>query len=98
MLRAIGYQRKMVQLSFLLESGFIAVAGIALGLGLGVSFAWSLFTSGEVGSESKNIAFTVPWLQITGVTVFAFVASLIMTWLPARNASRVAVAEALRYE
>ena len=28
----------------------------------------------------------------------AFAASMIMTWFPAQSASRVAVAEALRYE
>ncbi|MGB4862307.1 MAG: FtsX-like permease family protein, partial [Tepidiformaceae bacterium] len=32
MLRAIGYQRSMVALSFLFESGFIALSGIFLGL------------------------------------------------------------------
>jgi putative ABC transport system permease protein len=102
MLRAIGYQRRMVQLSFLLESGFIALSGIALGLILGLSFAWNLFTGGEVGgggaSSTANIAFTVPWGQVLGVTAFALIASLVMTWLPARAASRVPVAEALRYE
>ncbi len=100
MLRAIGYQRRMVQLSFLLESGFIASSGIVLGLALGLSFAWNLFTGGAVGSGSStaNVSFTVPWAQVLGVTAFALIASLVMTWLPARAASRVAVAEALRYE
>jgi putative ABC transport system permease protein len=98
MLRAIGYQRSMVQLSVLLESGFIAASGIILGIGLGLTFAWSLFTSGEFGETSKGIAFTVPWLQLVAVVAFAFIASLLMTYLPARSASKIAVAEALRYE
>jgi putative ABC transport system permease protein len=98
MLRAIGYKRKMVQLSFLLESGFIAVSGIGLGLVLGLTFAWNLFTSGEVGDTAQGIPFTGPWLQVGIVTAFAFFASMLMTIIPARSASRVAVAEALRYE
>ena len=101
MLRAIGYQRSMVALSFLFESGFIATSGILLGLSLGVSLSWVLFTSGSVGGDSSqttNAAFTVPWLQILLVSGIAFVASMVMTYLPARAASRVAVAEALRYE
>lgn len=98
MLRAIGYQRSMVQLSFLLEAGFIAGSGIVLGLALGLTFAWNLFTSGEFGDTSKGVAFTIPWLQVGVVTLFAFVASMVMTYLPARAASRTAVAEALRYE
>lgn len=98
MLRAIGYQRRMVQLSFLFESGFIALSGIAVGLVLGLTFAWNLFSSGEFGATTKGMSFTVPWIQILVVTAFAFTASMFMTWLPARAASRVAVAEALRYE
>ena len=98
MLRAIGYKRSMVQLSFLLEAGFIALSGIFLGLVLGLSFAANLFTSGEFGETAKGIPFTVPWAQVGLVTSFAFVAAMVTTYLPARAASRVAVAEALRYE
>jgi putative ABC transport system permease protein len=98
MLRAIGYRRSMVQLSFLLESGFIALSGIGLGLGLGLSFAANLFTSGEFGASTKGIEFTIPWAQVGLMTGFAFVASLITTYFPARAASHVPVAEALRYE
>ncbi len=98
MLRAIGYQRGMVALSFLFESGFIAVSGILLGLSLGLSFAWVLFTSGEFGEDVSDINFTVPWLQLGIICGIAFVASMVMTYLPARSASKVPVAEALRYE
>ena len=41
-LRAIGFSRGMVQLSFLAESSFIAVLGIGLGLGLGLLSSVSL--------------------------------------------------------
>ncbi len=98
MLRAIGYQRRMVALSFLFESGFIAVSGIILGLALGLSLAWVLFVTGEFGEESRSIDFTVPWLQLAFICGIAFAASMLMTVLPARSASRVPVAEALRYE
>jgi putative ABC transport system permease protein len=98
MLRAIGYQRSMVALSFLFESGFIAVSGILLGLGLGLSLAWVLFTSGEFGEDVSDIAFTVPWMELGIICGIAFVASMLMTYLPARSASKVPVAEALRYE
>ena len=98
MLRAIGYKRRMVALSFLFESGFIATSGVLLGLLLGVSLAWVLVTSGAVGEESRDIAFRVPWLQLTLIAGIALTASLVMTFLPARSASRVPVAEALRYE
>ncbi|MFN0147146.1 MAG: ABC transporter permease [Dehalococcoidia bacterium] len=98
MLRAIGYKRSMVQASFLMESGFIALSGIVIGLVLGLSFAANLFTSGEFGETTKGLGFTIPWTGILLTTGFAFVASMVTTYLPARSASRVAVAEALRYE
>lgn len=98
MLRAIGYQRRMVALSFLFESGFIALSGILLGLTLGLSLAWVLFTSGDFGEEARNIDFTVPWVDLAVISGIAMGAALVMTFLPARSASRVPVAEALRYE
>jgi len=98
MLRAIGYQRSMVALSFIFESGFVALSGIVLGAVLGVSLSWVLFTSGGIGDASEGGTFIVPWLQLIVICGIAFGASMIMTWFPAQSASRVAVAEALRYE
>ncbi|SVC07707.1 uncharacterized protein METZ01_LOCUS260561 [marine metagenome] len=97
MLRAIGYQRSMIALSFLLESGFIALVGIALGLILGITFSWSVIASGGIpGTEGAS--FVVPWLYLIVIASIAFAASLVMTYFPARQASKVEVAEALRYE
>lgn len=98
MLRAIGYQRSMVALSFVFESGFVALSGIILGAVLGVSLSWVLFSSGGIGEASEGADFIVPWLQLIVICGIAFGASMIMTWFPAQSASRVAVAEALRYE
>lgn len=97
MLRAIGYQRSMVALSFLFESGFVALGGILMGLVMGVSFSWVLWTTGEIDEQASG-AFVVPWLQIGIICGIALVSSMLMTYFPARAASRIAVAEALRYE
>ncbi len=97
MLRAIGFQRSMVALSFLFESGFVAMSGILMGLIMGVSFSWVLWNFGEVGSRAGG-AFAVPWVQLFVICGIALMSSLLMTYFPARAASRVAVAEALRYE
>lgn len=98
MLRAIGYQRSMVALSFLFESGFIALSGILIGLSLGLSLAWVLFVTGDFGEEASKISFTIPWVDLLVISGIAFGASMLMTFMPARSASRVPVAEALRYE
>lgn len=98
MLRAIGYQRSMVMLSFLFESSFIALSGILIGFVLAVSLSYVLFTSGGIDESAEGAGFIVPWLQLVAISAVAFLASLAMTVVPARQASRVAVAEALRYE
>ena len=97
MLRAIGYSRRLITLSYFLESSFIALAGIAIGVVLGVALSYNLLTS-DAFTAGTDIDFSVPWARLAIVVGIAYVASALMTLLPARAASRVAVAEALRYE
>jgi putative ABC transport system permease protein len=96
MLRAIGYQTSTVSLTFILESGFIALMGILSGVVGGMIIARNLFTSGQFSEEGA--AFAIPWVEILLIAGTAFVVSLIMTWWPSRRAARVPVADALRYE
>jgi putative ABC transport system permease protein len=96
MLRAIGYKRSQVALSFLMESSFVTVLGVLSGMGLGLWLAYFLVTSSDF--PSQNATFHVPWLQLIIFAVLTFVASLAMTWIPARQAASVPTAEALRYE
>ena len=95
-LRAIGYRSGMVQLSFLIESSFIALLGIAVGFGLG--FGLSVGIISEVGESFDGVTYTIPWETIVFVMVLAYGASLLTTYLPARQASRIYPAEALRYD
>ena len=97
MLRAIGYQARMVALSFLLESSFIALTGILIGavagLILGQNIVATFFT--DLTPDSH---FALPWLQIGGILLLAYGFSLLTTILPAYQAARIYPAEALRYE
>jgi putative ABC transport system permease protein len=97
MLRAIGYSRRLVGLSFFLESSFIALTGIAMGVLLGSALSYNLLTSPEF-TDGAELDFRVPWLRLAIIVGIAYVASALMTLWPARSASRVSVAEALRYE
>ncbi len=97
MLRALGYTRKLVALSFFMESSFIALTGIALGLVLGTALSYNLLTD-PAFTEGTEIAFRFPWVRILLISGIAYGASALMTLAPARAASRVPVAEALRYE
>ena len=95
-LRAIGYRRGMVLASFLMESSFVALLGILLGVGLGALLSFNLVNS--IGEDIPGLKFTIPWLQIGTIIAIAYAFSLLTTFLPARQASRIYPAEALRYE
>jgi putative ABC transport system permease protein len=97
MLRAIGYTRGTVALSFLMESSFVTLLGIVSGIGLAILLAYFLITSDEFTATGGK-GFYIPWLQILLVSAFAYVASLVMTFIPSRQASSIPIAEALRYE
>ncbi|MFZ1754974.1 MAG: FtsX-like permease family protein [Caldilineaceae bacterium] len=96
MLRAIGYQKGMVSLAFLLESSFIALSGILIGGATGLALADKMI--GQFYTLATDQTFPVPWLSIGGMLLVAWLFSLITTILPAWQASRVYPAEALRYE
>jgi putative ABC transport system permease protein len=94
--RALGFQRSLVSLGFMIETAFVVGIGIITGTTLGVVLSRNLLQGDSYGSAVEN--FTVPWTLI-GVILFATVAAaLSMTWLPSRQAGRIAPAEALRYE
>jgi putative ABC transport system permease protein len=95
-LRAIGFQKGMVQLSFLLESSFIALMGILLGVALAVSMSTQIIDS--MAEIFPGLRYEVPWFNIITVVIVAYGASLLTTYLPARQAARVYPAEALRFE
>ena len=95
-LRAIGYRQGMIQLSFLLESSFIALLGVALGVALGTIVSINLVNDFE--NELEGLRFSVPWIQIIIIISATYIFSMLATIVPARQASRTTPAEALRYE
>jgi putative ABC transport system permease protein len=97
MLRAIGYTRRAVAISFLLESSFVAALGVLSGIGLALLLAYQLLTSDDFTKQGIQ-GFYVPWLEIGAIGGFAFLASLLMTIIPSRQAASIPIAEALRYE
>lgn len=95
-MRAIGYRARMVWLSFLLESLYITLLGIVLGLGLGALTSWNIFN--EISKEVEGIRYSIPWINvfvIVGITLFF---ALLSSYLPSKQASKIYPAEALRYE
>jgi putative ABC transport system permease protein len=96
MLRAVGFQKSMVQFSFLLEASFVALSGILLGMGLGLGLMPMLVSS--MREQFAGLEMQIPWLNLVLIIGIAYIASLLTTFLPARQAANVYPAEALRYE
>ncbi len=97
MLRAIGYTRNAVAISFIMESSFVTLLGILSGIGLALLLAYQLVKTDDFVAGGVQ-SFYVPWLEITAIGVGTFIASVLMTIIPSRQASSVPIAEALRYE
>ncbi len=96
MLRALGFQREMVSWIFLIESSFVSLLGIGLGVGLALIPAYQMVT--DMVADIPGLTFQVPWREIILVSGLAYAMTLLTTWWPARQASQVLPAEALRYE
>jgi putative ABC transport system permease protein len=97
LMRAIGFSRTNVALTFLLESMFIAVLGIVNGIWPALLLANRLLASDEFASAGFN-TFYVPWMQILLMTGLVFIAAVLTTLIPSRQASNIPPAAALRYE
>jgi putative ABC transport system permease protein len=96
MMRALGFQKGQVRLVFLIESSFIALLGLGVGVALGLGFSGTLIDNIREGFPGME--YRVPWGALVLVVVVGYAASLLTTFLPARRASKVYPAEALRYE
>ena len=94
-LKAIGYRRSMILASYLIESSFISLLGILLGVGLGALISINLVN--EISQEVPGLTFAVAWDELGVIVGLAYLFSLLTTFVPARQAAGIYPAEALRY-
>jgi putative ABC transport system permease protein len=94
-LRALGFQAGTVQRAFLTESSFVALEGILVGAVLGIVTTYLLFQN-DPSFDNAGIGFPVPWASIAVLVAATALASLAATAWPARKASRIRPAVALR--
>jgi putative ABC transport system permease protein len=97
-LRAIGFQRSMVQASFVLEASFLALTSIVLGSALGLAVAFNVISDASRSASWAGIRFDVPWLTLAGIFAAVYFVAVATALLPARRASRIQPATALRYQ
>lgn len=95
-LRALGFDRRLVQATFLCEASLIAGLGILVGVGLGIVLSRNVVQF--IAAQNPEIQFAIPWGQIGLIALVAYGMTLLTTMIPAWQAGRIYPAEALRYE
>jgi putative ABC transport system permease protein len=93
-LRALGFPSRTVQRAFLTESLFVTLEGVFLGTVLSIITTYMLFKNYDLFQTAQG--FSIPWLTIVVLVALATAASVLATIWPARQASRVKPAVALR--
>jgi putative ABC transport system permease protein len=97
-MRAIGFRQRMVQTALLLESSFIALTAIVVGTVLGLILAWNIIDNQRQQPSWENLELYIPWTNLLLVFTVVYAVAIVATVLPARRASRIRPAEALRYQ
>ncbi len=95
MLRTIGFSADTVRRAFLVEASFIALQGIATGVGLGLLVSYQMLSrTAALGGDP--LPYSVPWATIGALAVIPFAASLAVALIPASQAAALNPAEVLR--
>ncbi len=97
-MKAIGAKNSDVLLIFLIEAGLLGLVGGIIGvmLGAGLSYTIAFIASQALGTNLFQAAFPL-WLIVSCLS-FGFLIGAISGLLPAWQASRTNVVDALRYE
>lgn len=95
MLRAMGFASSTVRRAFVIEAAFIALQGIAIGIGLGLLTSFSVLTNSQAFGD-QGLPFEIPWGALLIVFTVPLGASLLAAAGPAQAASRIRPAVALR--
>lgn len=95
-LRAIGATRSQVRRVVVAESLLLAMAGTAMGLLAGLALGYALVAL--IGQTVYSTAFFFPFTGLLLAIVVALVMALLASALPARQAARVKIVQALQYE
>jgi putative ABC transport system permease protein len=97
MLKAIGFTGKEIFYTFVFETSIIVIIGLIIGIVSGLitsSMVNSLFAG--IGAPGGNNLF-IPWIDLTITVLLFYFISLVATFIPSFQASKLSPAEALKY-
>ncbi len=92
-LRALGFPAGRVSNAFAIEAMFVALEGVVVGVLLGLVCTWSVTLSNSFGD---SLRFVLPVTPIVVLVLGTLLGALLATLGPARSASRIDPAVALR--
>jgi len=92
--RALGMSRRQVRATVRYESVITSIIGAAMGIVVGILFAWVVTTK----FAGQGITFSIPGGQLVVFLIVAVIAGVIAAILPARRAARIDILEAIHYE
>jgi putative ABC transport system permease protein len=96
-LKAIGASKRQIRLLFLMEAGLIGFIGGVIGVAIGVLVSEiAVFATADLGS--LRIARGYSLSLLIGALGFSTLIGLVSGYIPARRASQLQPADALRYE
>ena len=96
MLRAIGATRKQVRRMVVLESLLLALVGTLFGLLAGLYMGYVMILGMKVGGFPVEYSF--PYQGLIAAVITGLVFGLIAASIPSRQAERMEIVQALRYE
>ncbi|MFT4868272.1 MAG: putative ABC transport system permease protein [Candidatus Nanohaloarchaea archaeon] len=96
-MKAIGASERQIQLLFLMEAGLIGLIGGLIGAGFGILVSEiAVFATADLASITLVRGYGFP--LIAGSITFSTLIGFVSGYVPARQASKLDPADALRYE
>ena len=96
MMKAIGFKSHLIQFQFLFESAFVTFLGTIIGVIFGIITSVNIYN--EISKEVQGLQFSIPWGEVAIIISLVIISAILTTILPARQASKILPADALRFE